>query len=83
MVQRTIAGIDPLPPVVEAVRGAGVRLERSRTGALVGGCPVCGRVPRTLYVSERGGWFACFACGARGNVTNAAERLKERKGRAA
>ncbi|MCC6649106.1 MAG: HNH endonuclease [Polyangiaceae bacterium] len=58
--QSTIAGIDPLPPVVEAVRAAGVRLRRRR-GALVGTCASCGRP--TLYVSERQGWARCFSCG--------------------
>lgn len=81
--QRTIAGLDPLPPVVEAVRAAGVVLSRSRTGALVGHCPACARRQATLYVSERGGWFVCFGCGTRGNAANADERLRERRGRAA
>lgn len=81
--QSTIAGLDPLPAVVEAVKAAGVHLHRSRTGALVGHCPVCARRQTTLYVSERGGWFACFGCGVRGNAASAGERLKDRKGRAA
>lgn len=81
--QTTLPALEPLPPVVEAVRAAGVRLSRSRTGSLVGHCPVCARHQQTIYVSERGGWWACFGCGVRGTAANAAERLKDRKGRAA
>lgn len=76
--QTQIAGVEPLPAVVEAVRAAGVRLRRVR-GSLVGVCPVCARP--TLYVGNA--TFTCFGCGVRGNAENAAERLRERKGRAA
>lgn len=64
--QRTIAGLDPLPPVVEAVRAAGVVLRRRR-GELVGDCPSCKRP--TLRVGTE--TFTCFGCGKTGGVEEA------------
>lgn len=64
--QTTIPALDPLPPVVEAVRAAGVRLVR-RHGSLVGTCPACGRP--TLYVGRL--TFCCFGCGRRGGTEEA------------
>lgn len=81
--QLHIAALDPLPPVVEAVRAAGVSLLRSDTGSLVGYCPACARRAPTLFVSESGGWWQCFACGVRGGAADAATRLVARKERAA
>lgn len=64
--QSTIAGLDPLPAVVEAVRAAGVRLRHVR-GSLVGECPACSRP--TLYVGDVA--FTCFGCGTTGGVEEA------------
>lgn len=77
--QTTIPALDPLPPVVEAVRAAGVSLLRSDTGSLVGYCPRCERRVPTLFVSERAGWWQCFACGVRGGAADAATRLVRRR----
>lgn len=77
--QTTIPALDPLPPVVEAVRAAGVRLLRTDTGSLVGYCPACARRVPTLFVSESGGWWQCFACGVRGGAQDAATKLQRRR----